>query len=132
MLPRKRKSTQSEITDYRRDAKRKYIPPRGYGYPSLPIPAEPGRRARVSHTRGVTRLRMVNKSRFSGSCRSTAGTGDTGCLLQYGAGIALTIAALGVSVGLRAWSVKLNRESSAVEDEKHKEISADIASNSSL
>ena len=31
-------------------------------------------------------------------------------LLQYGAGIALPIAALGLFVGLRAWSVKLGRE----------------------
>jgi uncharacterized membrane protein YqhA len=32
-------------------------------------------------------------------------------LLQYGAGIALPIAALGLFVGLRAWSVKLKTES---------------------
>lgn len=31
-------------------------------------------------------------------------------LLQYGAGIALPIAALGLFVGLRAWSVKINKE----------------------
>jgi uncharacterized membrane protein YqhA len=31
-------------------------------------------------------------------------------LLKYGAGIALPIAALGLFIGLRAWSVKLNRE----------------------
>ena len=35
--------------------------------------------------------------------------GGTDNLLQYGAGIALPIAALGVFVGLRAWSVKLSR-----------------------
>jgi uncharacterized membrane protein YqhA len=35
------------------------------------------------------------------------GTDD---LLQYGAGIALPIAALGLFVGLRAWSVKINKE----------------------
>ena len=36
--------------------------------------------------------------------------GGTENLLQYGAGIALPIAALGVFVALRAWSVKLNKE----------------------
>ena len=34
-------------------------------------------------------------------------------LLQYGAGIALPIAALGLFVGLRAWSVKINKETEA-------------------
>ena len=34
-------------------------------------------------------------------------------LLQYGAGIALPIAALGLFVGLRAWSVKMNKETEA-------------------
>lgn len=34
-------------------------------------------------------------------------------LLQYGAGIALPIAALGLFVGLRAWSIKMNRETEA-------------------
>lgn len=34
-------------------------------------------------------------------------------LLEYGAGIALPIAALGLFVGLRAWSVKLNKETEA-------------------
>jgi len=37
-------------------------------------------------------------------------------LLQYGAGIALPIAALGLFVGLRAWSVKLNKETSLKEE----------------
>jgi len=37
-----------------------------------------------------------------------AGTTDN--LLQYGAGIALPIAALGLFVGLRAWAVKLGKE----------------------
>jgi uncharacterized membrane protein YqhA len=36
--------------------------------------------------------------------------GGTENLLQYGAGIALPIAALGLFVGLRAWSVKMNKE----------------------
>lgn len=36
--------------------------------------------------------------------------GGTENLLQYGAGIAMPIAALGLFVGLRAWSVKLNKE----------------------
>jgi uncharacterized membrane protein YqhA len=31
-------------------------------------------------------------------------------LIQYGAGIALPIAALGLFIGLRAWSIKLERE----------------------
>jgi len=34
-------------------------------------------------------------------------------LLQYGAGIALPIAALGVFVGLRAWSVRIGQETDA-------------------
>ena len=34
-------------------------------------------------------------------------------LLQYGAGIALPIAALGLFVGLRAWSIKMNKEMEA-------------------
>lgn len=38
--------------------------------------------------------------------------GDHAHLLQYGAGIALPIAALGLFVGLRAWSVKLGKETS--------------------
>ena len=38
-----------------------------------------------------------------------AGTTDN--LLQYGAGIALPIAALGVFIGLRAWSIKITKES---------------------
>ena len=40
-------------------------------------------------------------------------------LLQYGAGIALPIAALGLFVGLRAWSVKLNKEVSSEEEQRH-------------
>ena len=36
--------------------------------------------------------------------------GGTDNLLQYGAGIALPIAALGLFVSLRAWSVKITRE----------------------
>lgn len=39
--------------------------------------------------------------------------GDTDGLLEYGAGIALPIAALGVFVGLRAWSVRISREADA-------------------
>lgn len=39
--------------------------------------------------------------------------GDTELLLQYGAGIALPIAALGLFVGLRAWSQKLGKETAA-------------------
>ena len=36
-------------------------------------------------------------------------------ILQYGAGIALVIAALGIFIGLRAWSTKLNKEIAADE-----------------
>ena len=36
-------------------------------------------------------------------------TGDPAILLEYGAGIALPIAALAVFVGLRAWATKLTR-----------------------
>ena len=39
--------------------------------------------------------------------------GDKELLLQYGAGIALPIAALGLFVGLRAWSLKLGKETAA-------------------
>ncbi len=35
---------------------------------------------------------------------------ETENLLQYGAGIALPIAALGLFIGLRAWSIKLEKE----------------------
>lgn len=42
-------------------------------------------------------------------------------LLPYGAGIALPIAALGLFVGLRAWSIKLGRESAASEEDDHAE-----------
>lgn len=38
--------------------------------------------------------------------------GNTESLLQYGAGIALPIAALGLFVGLRAWSAKVGKEHS--------------------
>ena len=41
--------------------------------------------------------------------------GDTDILLDYGAGIALPIAALGLFVGLRAWSIKMGKESAAEE-----------------
>jgi uncharacterized membrane protein YqhA len=34
-------------------------------------------------------------------------------LIQYGAGIALPIAALGLFIGLRAWSIKLDRDTAA-------------------
>ena len=42
--------------------------------------------------------------------------GSTENLLQYGAGIALPIAALGLFIGLRAWSVKLNKEAAGHEE----------------
>ena len=37
-------------------------------------------------------------------------------LLQFGAGIALPIAALGLFIGLRAWSTKLSKETSTSEE----------------
>lgn len=51
--------------------------------------------------------------------------GGTDDLLQYGAGIALPIAALGLFVGLRAWSVKLNKETAAIEENDASEDSAE-------
>lgn len=42
--------------------------------------------------------------------------GGTDNLLQYGAGIALPIAALGLFIGLRAWSVKLTKEAGTAEE----------------
>jgi uncharacterized membrane protein YqhA len=39
--------------------------------------------------------------------------GETQSLLQYGAGIALPIAALGLFAGLRAWSARLSRQDTA-------------------
>ena len=45
--------------------------------------------------------------------------GGTDNLFQYGAGIALPIAALGLFVGLRAWSIKITREADTpAEDRK--------------
>jgi uncharacterized membrane protein YqhA len=43
--------------------------------------------------------------------------GNTTDLLPYGAGIALPIAALGVFVGLRAWSSKINKEADRASEE---------------
>ena len=45
--------------------------------------------------------------------------GNTENLLEYGAGIALPIAALGIFVGLRAWSVKVGKEAEAHSASKH-------------
>jgi uncharacterized membrane protein YqhA len=42
-------------------------------------------------------------------------------MLQYGAGIALPIAALGLFIGLRAWSVKLSRSERPHRDRAHPE-----------
>jgi uncharacterized membrane protein YqhA len=42
--------------------------------------------------------------------------GQTENLLQYGAGIALPIAALGLFVGLRAWSIRLGKRTAAEEE----------------
>lgn len=46
-------------------------------------------------------------------------------LLQYGAGIALPIAALGLFVGLRAWSVKISKNSKPVRKPSYAEKSND-------
>jgi len=43
--------------------------------------------------------------------------GKTDNLLQYGAGIALPIAALGLFVGLRAWAIKIGKEQYRETDE---------------
>jgi uncharacterized membrane protein YqhA len=46
--------------------------------------------------------------------------GGTENLLEYGVGVALPIAALGLFVGLRAWSIKLGKETSAWKEEDRK------------
>ena len=43
--------------------------------------------------------------------------GDTTDLFPYGAGIALPIAALGVFVGLRAWSIKIIKQADRASEE---------------
>jgi uncharacterized membrane protein YqhA len=43
--------------------------------------------------------------------------GESADLLNYGAGIALPIAALGLFVGLRAWSTKLTKETGVIHTE---------------
>ena len=48
--------------------------------------------------------------------------GQTENLLQYGAGIALPIAALGLFVGLRAWSVRLGKITAAEEEARARRI----------
>ena len=46
--------------------------------------------------------------------------GETDSLLNYGAGIALPIAALGLFIGLRAWATKLTKEPAVTdESEQH-------------
>jgi uncharacterized membrane protein YqhA len=49
---------------------------------------------------------------------SVAFIGGTENLLPYGAGIALPIAALGLFIGLRAWSTKLDKEMAAEEPDE--------------
>jgi uncharacterized membrane protein YqhA len=51
--------------------------------------------------------------------------GGTDNLLQYGAGIALPIAALGVFVALRAWSVKITKEAERSEEVRPSSFSAE-------
>ena len=50
--------------------------------------------------------------------------GETDILLPYGAGIALPIAALGLFIGLRAWSIKMGKETAAEERAWENESSA--------
>lgn len=45
--------------------------------------------------------------------------GGTSDLLEYGAGIALPIAALGLFVALRAWSVKIAKEAEKINDDRN-------------
>jgi uncharacterized membrane protein YqhA len=45
-------------------------------------------------------------------------TGDPSLLLEYGAGIALPIAALVLFVGLRVWSTQLEKQNAVSENEK--------------
>ena len=54
--------------------------------------------------------------------------GGTDNLLQYGAGIALPIAALGLFIGLRAWSIKLEKETAASSEGWKSESGARTAS----
>jgi uncharacterized membrane protein YqhA len=54
--------------------------------------------------------------------------GGTDDLLQYGAGIALPIAALGLFIGLRAWSLKLEKETAASSVARSSEASGKPAS----
>jgi len=54
--------------------------------------------------------------------------GNTENLLQYGAGIALPIAALGLFIGLRAWSLKLSKSIDNDEQEKPEKSRSSSAS----
>jgi uncharacterized membrane protein YqhA len=45
--------------------------------------------------------------------------GGTGNLLEYGIGIALPIAALGIFIGLRAWSVKIAKEAETINEDQN-------------
>jgi len=54
---------------------------------------------------------------------------NTENLLQFGAGIALPIAALGLFVGLRAWSVKLNKETGEYQAKQSEESEPGSVSN---
>jgi len=54
-------------------------------------------------------------------------TGDSGRLLEYGAGIALPIAALALFVGLRTWSTNLVKKSEFEEEKYVERKSADHA-----
>jgi uncharacterized membrane protein YqhA len=49
-------------------------------------------------------------------------------LIQYGAGIALPIAALGLFIGLRAWSAKMNREGGSCAESSNPASTVEISS----
>ena len=49
-------------------------------------------------------------------------------LIQYGAGIALPIAALGLFIGMRAWSTKISKESATPEEDQKSKITTEPAS----
>ena len=54
--------------------------------------------------------------------------GEKENLMQFGAGIALPIAALGLFVGLRAWSLKLNKETNPIGERSITKSSEETAS----
>ena len=55
-------------------------------------------------------------------------TGDASLMFEYGAGIALPIAALALFVGLRTWSTNLVKKSEFEEEKYEEEKSVDDSS----